>query len=174
MVQVRKLESEAIAGSIDIDAWLQRLRDTLEIDDLALISKACSLAQEAAPKRPNAKAFAQPARNCFYAGLEMAEILADFKLDLDSLVAAILYRAVREGRLPLATVRQEFGDAVCKLVEGVQQMAVISAVRTPAGGTEIPAHVLSSLASGVYFLSARNVPTPVTGRLVLRGAEGSR
>jgi hypothetical protein len=25
-----------------------------------------------------------------------------------------------------------------------------------------------------YFLSARNVPTPVTGRLVLRGAEGSR
>ncbi len=134
MVQVRKLETEAIAGSIDIDAWLQRLRATLEIDDLSLISKACDLVQEAAPKQPNEKAFTQPERNCFYAGLEMAEILADFKLDLDSLVAAILYRAVREDRLPLATVRQEFGDAVCKLVEGVQQMAVISAVRTPTDG----------------------------------------
>ncbi len=129
MVQVRKVESEAIAGSIDVAAWLQRLRAKLETEELERVSEAVAMAQEAAPKQPNKNAFNRPERNCFFAGLEMAEILADFKLDQDSLVAAILYRAVREGRLQLSAVRQQFGDAVCKLIEGVQQMAVISAVR---------------------------------------------
>ena len=53
----------------------------------------------------------------------MAEILADFHLDQDGLVSAILYRAVREERLSIASVRKEFGEGVATLIGKVLQMA---------------------------------------------------
>ena len=55
----------------------------------------------------------------FRVGLEIAEILADLKLDQDSLVAAVIYRGVREGKISLATVQQRFGLVVAKLIDGV-------------------------------------------------------
>lgn len=67
----------------------------------------------------------------FRTGLEIAEILADLKLDQDSLVAAILYRGVREGHIQLPAVSQRFGPVVAKLIDGVQRMAAISASLSP-------------------------------------------
>src|SRR5690606_23520042 len=55
-----------------------------------------------------------------------AEILADLQLDQDALVAAILYRAVREQKIEVADVQARFGDTVSKLVKGVVRMAAIS------------------------------------------------
>ena len=49
----------------------------------------------------------------------MAEILADLHVDQDGLVAAILYRAVREGKLSNAIVADQFGPPIAKLIEGV-------------------------------------------------------
>src|SRR5690606_11622705 len=63
-------------------------------------------------------------------GLEMAQILLDLRLDTESLVAAILYRAVREGRLALQKVERDFGAEVAKLIEGVLRMAAISAIQS--------------------------------------------
>ena len=56
----------------------------------------------------------------------MADILSTMPIDEDALVAALLYRSVRIGRLQLRDVRQDFGKTVAKLIEGVQQMAIIS------------------------------------------------
>jgi GTP pyrophosphokinase len=56
----------------------------------------------------------------------MAEILADLQLDQDALVAAILYRAVRENKITLNEIQTGFGDTVSKLVKGVLRMAAIS------------------------------------------------
>lgn len=67
----------------------------------------------------------------FQTGLEIAEILADLKLDQDSLVAAVLYRGVREGRIQLPVVSQRFGTVVAKLIDGVLRMAAISASLSP-------------------------------------------
>src|SRR6056300_1878958 len=53
-------------------------------------------------------------------------------IDEDALVAALLYRSVRIGRLQLRDVREAFGKTVAKLIEGVQQMAIISQTRQDA------------------------------------------
>ncbi len=42
-------------------------------------------------------------------------------------MAAVVYRGVREGKIPLATVQQRCGATVAKLIEGVLRMAAISA-----------------------------------------------
>ncbi|CCK75646.1 GTP diphosphokinase [Oleispira antarctica RB-8] len=62
-------------------------------------------------------------------GLEMAQILAELQLDEASILAAILYRAVREGRLSLVQVRKDFDDEVATLIEGVLRMAAINAIQ---------------------------------------------
>jgi GTP pyrophosphokinase len=72
-------------------------------------------------------------RSCLPTGLEMAEILADLHVDQDGLVAAILYRAVREGKLSTALVEDQFGAPIAKLIDGVLRMAAISRVKTERG-----------------------------------------
>ena len=78
--------------------------------------------------------------NCFFAGLEIAEILAGLKLDSDSLVAGILCRAVREERLALVQVEADFGSIVAKLIDGVQQMDAITAVQQPLNTSGLGGH----------------------------------
>jgi GTP pyrophosphokinase len=56
----------------------------------------------------------------------MVEILAGFRADQDSLVAAALYRAVREDQLALSKVADMFGRKVASLVEGVIRMGEVS------------------------------------------------
>ena len=129
MVQVRKVESETNAGHVDLDSWLVRVAQELNLEDTSTLRAACQLAEQASHRTPNDTGFAEGKRNCFFAGLEMAEILVGFKLDEDSLVAAILYRSVREERLKLDVVAQKFGRAPASLIEGVQQMAAISTLR---------------------------------------------
>ncbi len=126
MVRVRAFQPSSGQDRLDIEDWLTHLQLDLDINDIEPFRQACDLARNASlvsiENNTN-----HHASNCFYAGLEIAEILADLKLDQDTLIAAILYRAVREQRLDIQVVRQNFGETVAKLIEGVQQMAAISA-----------------------------------------------
>ncbi|MGH1441725.1 MAG: HD domain-containing protein, partial [Cellvibrionaceae bacterium] len=65
----------------------------------------------------------------FISGLEMADILADLQLDQDALVAAVIYRSVREGKIELDDVKEFYGEPVAKLVQGVLRMAAIHSLR---------------------------------------------
>ena len=60
----------------------------------------------------------------------MAEILVELHLDSEAVIAAILYRSVRESRLSLAELEEKFGANVAKLVEGVLRMAAINETDT--------------------------------------------
>ena len=62
-------------------------------------------------------------------GLEMADILNGLRVDEDGLIAAIIYRAVRENQITLNHVRNQFGDEVESLVQGVLKMAAISNIQ---------------------------------------------
>ena len=131
MVQVREAYPRNPDGTVNIDQWLARLPIDHSHFDLGLLREACQWS-EAAEKRAKEEADTpdnawSSTASSFLTGLEMAEILADFKLDQDSLVCAVLYRAVREKKLALEKVRGRFGPVVAKLIEGVQQMAAISA-----------------------------------------------
>lgn len=130
MVQVREAYPRNSDGSVNVEQWLTRLPIDQSQFDLDVLRRACQVSEEAERRALEAvdtpdNAWSAHASS-FLTGLEMAEILADFKLDQDSLVCAILYRAVREQKLPLEHVEEQFGPVVAKLIDGVQQMAVIS------------------------------------------------
>lgn len=131
MVQVRAQQPVNTDGSINLEAWLDHILSVdpaLERDSLR---KACEFACEAERQANDTQHIWAEGMSSFRTGLEIAEILADLKLDQESLVAAVLYRAVREGKAELEAVARQFGDQVAKLVEGVLRMAAISASLNP-------------------------------------------
>lgn len=130
MVKVREDHPIAADGSIDLDAWLLRIEALVELNETNELRKACQLSADLA----DAKSLASSTHGSYRMGLEMAEILAELQLDPKSLIAAVLYRAVREGKLAPETVEKHFGLEVRKLIDGVLQMAAISAYQLKEGG----------------------------------------
>ncbi|CAA0088039.1 GTP pyrophosphokinase [Halioglobus japonicus] len=126
MVQVRQQTLINEQGVIDLDKWLEQLPMVLEESDRSRLLQACELVKKA-QLSPAADAGDWAVEsNCFIAGLDITIILADLHVDLDCLLAGVLYRAVREGRLDSQQVRQQFGEGVTDLIEGVLRMAAIS------------------------------------------------
>ncbi|MGH8375782.1 MAG: HD domain-containing protein, partial [Pseudomonas sp.] len=131
MVQVRAHQPINTDGSINLDAWLDHVVSVDLALDREALKAACEFARQAENKGNTAKHSWADGTSSFQAGLEIAEILADLKLDQDSLVAAVIYRSVREGKVTLAEVGQRFGSVVAKLIDGVLRMAAISTSLSP-------------------------------------------
>jgi guanosine-3',5'-bis(diphosphate) 3'-pyrophosphohydrolase len=60
--------------------------------------------------------------------LEVAFILADLRLDVTTLSAALLHDIVEDTRMPIAAIATEFGPDVARLVEGVTKIARLELV----------------------------------------------
>lgn len=131
MVQVRKSFPARKDGSLDVDAWIDLLVGFGDADDCERMRHACAMAAEA--ERNDVSVSRYGKIKCFTAGLEMATILSELHLDETALIAAVIYRAVREQHVHLDVVRKKLGQDVAQLVEGVLRMAAISAYR---GGGE--------------------------------------
>ncbi len=131
MVQVRAHQPINTDGSINLDAWLDHIVSVDLVLDREVMKKACEFARQAEQNDKALKNHWADGTSSFQTGLEIAEILADLKLDQDSLVAAVIYRGVREGVIPLPDVEQQFGETVAKLIDGVLRMAAISASLSP-------------------------------------------
>lgn len=135
MVKVRDDYPLKADGTVDIDRWIERLALDSTFDR-AVLAAACDASLRAEQQADNDLTRGRwvDGPGSFLTGLEMAQILADLHLDQESLVAAILYRAVREEKLPLETVKKQFGGSVAKLIEGVLRMAAVSRVRIEQPG----------------------------------------
>lgn len=128
MVKVREDYPTRPDGNVDLDAWLARLQTKVELYDPAELKRACEFA-ERVDQQKSAQAHIWSTRtSSFLTGLAMADILADLRLDQESLIAAVLYRAVREGKTTQAVIEKEFGPDIAHLIEGVLRMAAISQV----------------------------------------------
>lgn len=132
MVKVREDHPQRFDGSIDIDAWIDRLNVPFRDDEVAILRRACDLAlsSEQAVLANPATEVVWHGKSAFRTGLEMVEILAELKLDITTLACAILYRCVREQKLKLSTVEEQFSPAVAQMIKDVQGMAVISAIQS--------------------------------------------
>lgn len=134
MVKVREDHPIQDNGEVDLRAWINRLRERHGVEitdedgliDLCLWAKDLEAKAQDRSEHPWAKG-----ASSYRTGLEMAEILAELHLDTDSLKAAVIYRAVREDLTTLEAVRKRAGSGIAKLIEGVIQMAAISAVMNP-------------------------------------------
>ncbi|MDC9719722.1 MAG: GTP diphosphokinase [Gammaproteobacteria bacterium] len=132
MVQVRAIHPTHADGNIDIQAWLAGLQSQVELADTTRLQKACEWAQEARDRASESlDVWATQDVDCFRTGLEMAEILTTLQVNEETLVAAVLYRAVREEKLTLKEVKETFGPIVSQLIDGVLQMAAISNLQSP-------------------------------------------
>lgn len=131
MVQVRAHQPVNDDGSINLEAWLDHVTRVDPALDRKALQEACEFARDLEQQANTTQHHWSEGGSTFRAGLDIAEILADLKLDQDSLVAAIIYRGVREGKITLAAVHQRFGPVVAKLIEGVLRMAAISASINP-------------------------------------------
>ena len=131
MVQVRAHQPINTDGSINLEAWLDHAISVDPALDREALKAACEFARESEQQDNAAKNLWAEGTSSFRTGLEIAEILADLKLDQDSLIAAVLYRGVREGHIALPLVSQRFGAVVAKLIDGVLRMAAISASLSP-------------------------------------------
>lgn len=133
MVKVREEHPEKADGSVDLERWVRRLPVQENVNRGALLRAAgVTRAADERVKSDPELAWGEGS-SCLRTGLEMAEILADLHVDQDGLVAAILYRAVREGKLSNAIVADQFGPQIAKLIEGVLKMAAISRVKAERG-----------------------------------------
>ena len=140
MVKVRQHHPQEEAEKIDIQAWVESLIQgyTFESSDVEAsaaedITHACVFASDALKQDFDPDKLWSNAVGCFQTALEMAEILADLSLDSAGLQAAILYRAVREGRISNEKVRSEFGAEVAGLIDKVLRMAVVSTLNNSHG-----------------------------------------
>ena len=137
MVKVREDHPVKGNGELDIETWLEGISSHAHLseDDISRLNDACRLSREVEGLPGDELTGWGADYSTVTAGLEMAEILAELQLDGDTLVAAVLYRSVRENKLELTRVRKLFGDVSASLIEGVQRMAAISSASNHSGDT---------------------------------------
>ncbi|WP_249975447.1 GTP diphosphokinase [Vreelandella olivaria] len=134
MVKVREDQPLTESGKVDIQQWLTRLQEDVRLREPERLRQACELAEQLEREAPGTHRVWLAPGSSFRMGLEMADILAELKLDQATLEAAVLYRAVREGLISIEEVAKRFGDEVAKLIDGVLQMAAISYPLAPNHG----------------------------------------
>ena len=127
MVKARELHPIQLDSNLSLENWAERFAREAHLESTKKLQKAIELIEALETQDARAKDWKGPDAHRF--GLEMADILSTMPIDEDALVAALLYRSVRIGRLQLRDVRQDFGKTVAKLIEGVQQDMIISQTR---------------------------------------------
>jgi len=130
MVKVREDYPQLADGRVDVRSWAQRVlaeRDDIAADALVEVAELAARVEQEAAAAENVW---NSDVSSFLTGLEMAEILSDLRLDQDTLRAAIIYRAAREGKISIETLEKTLGAKVTNLVVGVLRMAAISSART--------------------------------------------
>lgn len=134
MVKVRENYARAENGQVDLAEWAEHINAQHPLENPQELIRACERSLAIDEKAVREDREWAPGASSFQTGLEMAQILTELRLDQETLMAAVLYRAVREERMTLAEVEEQFGSDVSRLIEGVLQMAVISTLHRPLKG----------------------------------------
>ena len=131
MVSLKKQFHYLDDGSIDLESWLNRIRDQCAFPNEQIIEPIQKAAQLAATSTKGLTTFY--GQSCIEQSLEMAEILLELKLDSDAIVAAILMPAVQhppEGLISVDTVRTHQGESVAKIMESILKMNALNQFQT--------------------------------------------
>ncbi len=100
-----------------IETLVERIRQYNPRVDVSFIQRAYEFAQEAHhnQKRISGEDF-------IVHPLEVAQILAELELDLESVVGGLLHDVIEDAGIELCVIREEFGDEVALLVDGVTKL----------------------------------------------------
>lgn len=121
-----------------VNSWVRSLGYTDDTAEAAMIRKAFLLASEA--HGGQARASGEPYITHVMA---VAEILVGLHLDPEAVTAAILHDVVEDSDITLDTIREQFGENVAKLVDGVTKLAFIEQHELSERGTREHQHAES-------------------------------
>ncbi|MFQ5813543.1 MAG: HD domain-containing protein, partial [Anaerolineae bacterium] len=107
---------------------LQQMPETLSPNDRELIERAYELAEVAhsGQRRASGEAYIQHS-------LTVAQILADLRLDSAAIAAGLLHDVVEDSVVSVEDLRQDFGDEVASLVDGVTKLGQIDRLSQMSG-----------------------------------------
>src|SRR6202789_3158561 len=99
---------------------MKKLRENLPNDDLTLVKKAYEFSQKhhAGQSRASGEPY-------LVHPLEVGNVLADMKMDSVSIAAGLLHDSVEDTSVTTVEIRQEFGEQVAHIVEGVTKISKI-------------------------------------------------
>ncbi len=112
------LQEKQLRSVDDLIRKVQSFHSTL---DTSIIQKAYTFSEKAHAgqiRRSGEPYISHP--------LSVAGILADLRLDVDTIVTGLLHDTVEDTHATLEDIRKEFGDSVAKLVDGVTKISLIS------------------------------------------------
>lgn len=109
---------------IDPTSWLDELVGHYSEEGLVLIRQACELAQCAheGQKRISGEPY-------FQHSIAVANILVSIRMDQETIAAAILHDVVEDTDITLDDIKNQFGESVANLVDGVTKMQIIQAFK---------------------------------------------
>src|SRR6266566_4573325 len=122
MMAVNSGEEESLAFShVTFEDLLAEVRQYLTPHDMEAIQRAYYVANQAhlGTIRRSGEPYIQHP-------LEVALLLADMRIDADSIVAALLHDVVEDTDFTLNELRQQFGDAVANIVDGVTKFDTLA------------------------------------------------
>src|SRR5437588_9588976 len=120
MVAINSDESIAVP-QMRLDDLLKETSEYLSPQDLEKIKAAFELANKAhmgVARRSGGPYIQHP--------LEVALLLADMRIDADGIVSALLHDVVEDTDYTLADLREQFGEAVANIVDGVTKFDVLA------------------------------------------------
>ena len=120
--RVSSLPDTGPVSQADVDAWLNGLRERRPAHDVELLAKAAALTREAHAGEPAPDGFDR-----FLSLLYTVDTLDGLKLDVESLLAAMLSEMPGHPRYDPAAVRESFGPVVAAMVEQGSRIRELSA-----------------------------------------------
>ncbi len=132
---------KSVVTTVPLENLLEQLPETYTLADKELIQRAYRVAEEA--HRDQKRNSGEPYINhC----LAVAQILAELRVPPEVLAAGLLHDTVEDTAVTLDDIRQDFGDVVANLVDGVTKLTHLPRVSrddqhaedaAPSDGTEI-------------------------------------
>lgn len=110
--------------AIQFEKWLESISEGRSNSDIEFIRRACALAQQA--HYGQVRASGEP---YFQHSLSVANILAELRLDKETIAAAVLHDVLEDTPVTFEELERDFGSAVARLVDGVTKMGQIQEYR---------------------------------------------
>lgn len=123
MVSVTHLYAEGTSKDyLDANEWIESLADQWPASGIEQITKAWQFIEQ---HYPPSSGGSEP--SSLQRAIGVANILAELRLDPDTLTATLLHEAARgKTMLPLEQIQEQFGKAIADLVSAISKMDAIS------------------------------------------------
>ncbi|HWG58259.1 MAG TPA: bifunctional (p)ppGpp synthetase/guanosine-3',5'-bis(diphosphate) 3'-pyrophosphohydrolase [Candidatus Acidoferrales bacterium] len=129
---------------------LDKVRKTRPGDDLELLRHAYEFAAE--QHKTQTRLSGEPFLSH---PLEVAHLLADMKLDVTSLCAALLHDVVEDTKIPLEQISHQFGGDVARLVEGATKISRLDLLAPEARQAENVRKMLLAMVNDVRVVMVK-------------------